>query len=186
MIYTRYAIARGSLAGHLMWKRKFMRGTAFRDKRSYWVRLTSVAVLLVLILLNGTSHAHLQNRQAIESGGDVVEEGNVRYPLAGFIRFTNVGTPIQGMRVECFTQGGRHRVGTTYTDASGHFSFPKLPEGRYLLKARMHGVISIRTTVNATRKSKNILDLITEAIDCEDTTPGNSGVPREIVRDSCR
>jgi len=169
-----------------MAKRKFQSGTNFRHKWQYWAKLSSVVGFLLVLLGNGNSRAYLQTTRDIEPRIDIVEEGNVRYPLAGLIAFTNTGDAVTGMRIECFTQRGRHRIGTTYTDASGHFSFPKLPEGRYLLKASMHGVITIRTTVNTTKKSKNTLQLVAEAIDCEDPNPGDSGISVALQLDSCR
>jgi hypothetical protein len=88
------------------------------------------------------------------------------------------------MQVECFTPEWKNRVGMTTTDKSGHFSFPKLPEGRYLLKASGRNLITIRAALNVTKKSKNRLALIAEAIDCE-AGPDNSGVSRQEYSDSC-
>ena len=94
--------------------------------------------------------------------GEPVGEGDVGYPLKGFIGYTNTGDPIEGMTVECYTDGWKKRLGTTTTDATGHFSFPELPEGTYQLKASKPRFFTVKTTVNITKESNNFLDLVEE------------------------
>jgi hypothetical protein len=91
-----------------------------------------------------------------------VGEGDVGYPLKGFIGYTNTGNPIAGMTVECYKGGWKRRVGSTTTDATGHFCFPELPEGTYQIKASQPHFFTVKTAVNITRKSKNFLDLVEE------------------------
>jgi len=94
---------------------------------------------------------------------EVVDRGEVGFPLRGFIGFTNTGTPVKGMLVECFVEGAKKPVKTTSTDASGHFSFPDLPEGKYYLRASQRGIATINTVVSTGRRFNNVLSLVTEA-----------------------
>jgi hypothetical protein len=121
---------------------------------------------------------------ALAAKSRIEEEGDVEFPLSGSIAFTNVGIPVVGMKVECFTPEWKNLVGTTATDTSGHFSFAMLPEGEYLLKVSEHDVMTVRAALNVTKKSAHRLQLITEAIDCE-AGPDNSGVSRQEYFDSC-
>jgi len=66
------------------------------------------------------------------------------------------------MTVECYIGGWKKRVGRTTTDATGHFSFPELPEGTYQLKAGKPHFFTVKTAINITKKSKNSLDLVEE------------------------
>jgi hypothetical protein len=94
---------------------------------------------------------------------EYVDRGTIRYPLKGHIALTNVGKPVSGMQVECYVNGW------TKTDSTGDFSFSGLPEGKYYLKASGLHVFRVRTIVTTTRKSTNVLSLITEGCDqdCE-------------------
>ncbi len=94
---------------------------------------------------------------------EVVDRGEVGFPLRGFIGFTNTGTPVKGMLVECFVEGAKKPVKTTSTDASGHFSFPDLLEGKYYLRASQRGIATINTVVSTGRRFNNVLSLVTEA-----------------------
>jgi len=99
------------------------------------------------------------------SDAELVDRGTVAYPLKGHIALTNVGKPVTGMLVECFVRGWKNRVGVTKTNSSGDFSFPGLPEGKYYVRASQKNVVTIRTIVATTRKSTNVLSLITEGCD---------------------
>ena len=94
--------------------------------------------------------------------GEPVGEGNIGYPMKGFIGYTNTGTPVSGMTIECFTPSGK-KVGATKTDAAGMFSFAEMPEGRYKLQAKKPGLYTLTATVNTTRTSSNFLSLVAEA-----------------------
>jgi len=100
---------------------------------------------------------------------EVVDRGTVRYPLKGRIVFTNSGKPVSKMQIECYVNGWKKRMAVTETNSTGDFSFPDLPEGKYYVKASGLHVFTVRTIVMATRKSTNVLSLITEGCDhnCE-------------------
>lgn len=129
-----------------------------------YLKTTSILVLFLTLAfffgLNGQdNNASLPQS---ESEVEAVGEGTIGYPLKGFIGYTNTGTPIRGMKVECFVDGWKKRVASTKTDSNGNFSFPQLPEGKYHLKASLRGYFSIKTIVTTTKGSKNVLSLITE------------------------
>lgn len=134
------------------------------------MRMLSVIVLM-LLLLGGLQPAATQNRHAREVSRqdrgepELVDRGNVRYPLAGRIALTNVGKPVRGMKVECFVNGWRRRVAVTETNSRGGFSFPELPEGTYYLRLRGTNVSSVRTIVTTKRKFTGELSLTTEGCD---------------------
>jgi len=107
---------------------------------------------------------------------EAVEQGDVGYPLKGWIGFTNTGHPVRKMRVECFTDGWKRLVGATTTDSSGHFSFLDLPEGHYQLKASKRGVFTIKSVVSSSKKSSNVLSLVAEACDPDLATGPSSCV----------
>ena len=100
---------------------------------------------------------------------EYVDRGTIRYPLKGHIALTNVGSPVSGMLVECYVNGWKKRLAVTKTNSTGDFSFPDLPEGKYYLKASGLHVFMVRTIVTTTKKSTNVLSLITEGCDqnCE-------------------
>jgi hypothetical protein len=100
---------------------------------------------------------------------EYVDRGTIRYPLKGHIALTNVGKPVSGMQVECYVNGWKKRIAVTKTNSTGGFSFPDLPEGKYYLKASGLHVFTVRTIVTTTKKSTNVLSLITEGCDqnCE-------------------
>lgn len=100
----------------------------------------------------------------ISSGpeGEPVGDGDVGFPLRGFVGYTNTGEPVKDMLIECYASGWSKPVASTTSDASGLFSLPGLPEGTYNLKASKPGWATIKVVVNVTRKSKNFLDLVEE------------------------
>jgi hypothetical protein len=110
-----------------------------------------------------------QLSQEKSQDSEVVDRGTIRYPLKGRIVFTNVGKPVSKMQVECYVNGWKKRMAVTKTNSTGGFSFPDLPEGKYYVKASGLHVFTVRTIVTTTRKSTNVLSLITEGCDqnCE-------------------
>lgn len=94
---------------------------------------------------------------------EVVSEGDVSFPLKGFVGYTNTGTPVKNMKVECFVGESKVPIAVTSTDVSGNFSFPELKEGQYRLKASKKGCFPIETVVRTRRTSNNSLSLVTEA-----------------------
>ena len=103
-----------------------------------------------------------------------VDRGTIRYPLNGHIVVTNEGKPVPGMLVECYVNGWRRRIAVTKTNSTGDFSFPDLPEGKYYLKASGLHAFTVRTIVTTTRKSTNVLSLITEG--CDQDCEGDPGL----------
>jgi len=67
-------------------------------------------------------------------GRYVVDQGTVSSPLRGWVGYTNTGTPVSEMTIECFSSDGKRRIASAMTDSSGYFSFRKLKPGTYSLK----------------------------------------------------
>ena len=68
------------------------------------------------------------------NGGYVIDEGTVGYPLRGWVGYTNNGTPVSQMTIECFSRDGKHPVASATTDNAGNFLFPRLKPDTYFLK----------------------------------------------------
>ena len=88
--------------------------------------------------------------------------GTAAYPLHGWVGCTN-GEPAVAMTVECFTADGRVLLASTTTNALGKFSFPRLKEGTFYLKARAEGASALGEVVRTTKKSQRIPCLVAEA-----------------------
>jgi hypothetical protein len=124
------------------------------------------AIIAVLLVIGLVAPAKLRVERNLQlSDPELVDHGAVGYPLKGHIALTNVGKPVTGMLVECFVHGWKNRVAVTKTNSSGDFSFPDLPEGKYYVRASQKNVFTIRTILTTTRKSTNVLRLITEGCD---------------------
>jgi len=118
---------------------------------------------VVLHLVRFRDEDEVQAAEHSKPQVEAVDQGDVGYPLKGWIGLTNTGKPVKSMLVECFIHGWKTRVATTTTDASGNFSFPDLPEGQYYLKASKRGLFTIKSVVSASRKSTSVLSLVAEA-----------------------
>ena len=139
--------------------------------KGWWKTILALTLAVGLVLFVAATALRLRAGQKPQVSRDqyrdseLVEWGSVRYPLKGHIALTNVGWPVSGMQVECYVHGWNKRVAVTKTNSSGDFSFPDLPEGKYYLRASGMNVFTVRTIVTTTRKSTNVLSLITEGCD---------------------
>jgi hypothetical protein len=122
---------------------------------------------IVLHLVRFRDEDVVQAAEHFKPPVEPVEKGEIGYPLKGWIGFTNTGKPVEGMLVECLTDGWEKRIATTKTEASGNFSFPDLPEGQYYLKASGRNLFTINSVVSTSKKSNKVLRLIAEACDSD-------------------
>jgi hypothetical protein len=84
-------------------------------------------------------HCSENNNFRNVNGRYVVDQGRVGYPLRGWVGYTNTGTAVSEMTIECFSSDGKQLIASAKTDSSGNFSFPKLKPGTYSLKGTKRG-----------------------------------------------
>jgi hypothetical protein len=137
------------------------------------MRIVMAVSAFVLIISSAVTNlpagpkANLQVMGQKDPSPDLVDRGDIGYPLKGHIALTNVGKPVGGMLVECFVDGWEKLAAVTKTNSSGDFSFPNLPQGKYYVRASLKHLFTIRTIVRTSRKSANVLSLITEGCDTD-------------------
>lgn len=138
-----------------------------RRARAWYLTVIVVGVVVftapIPLHLRAGQNPQLSQKEYQDS--ELVDRGTVSYPLKGHIALTNVGKPVSGMLVECYVHGWKKQVAATKTNSSGDFSFPDLPEGKYYLRLSGVHVFTVRTIVTTTRKSTNVLSMITEGCD---------------------
>lgn len=83
--------------------------------------------------------------------------------LSGRVVYTNVGHPIEAMKVELWTRNWKKKVTTAITDANGWFALPEVPEGKYYLKYYKKGYFGDKLVAIVTRRARHNLTLLTEA-----------------------
>ena len=126
-----------------------------------------IVIFLILSSALAAAPDHLAARETARNKNSFHRQGYIETihakSLRGYVRLTNVGTPVEGFIVEQWSRGWKHRLGKRVTDANGFFAFNPVKPGKYYLRYHLEGFATDKAIVIVSNRFTSDAVLITES-----------------------